>query len=124
MSKMPDRIWAWFENPETDLTGNMQQEVPKRGLFSKAGLDNRTEYVRADTVGLKCFYEEEDLPAKFIAIYSDNSGCNIFYEDGEGSGLYAGCEGGINGVEKGWFVDAGYLWFVPLPDYFDVLRDQ
>lgn len=67
------------------------------------------------------FYEN-DLPSKFIAIYSDGSGCEIFTRQQENAYISPSMEGCV--VDKGWFVDAGYLWFVPLPDNFEVWEDQ
>lgn len=63
------------------------------------------------------FYED-DPPEKFVAIYSDGSGCDIFYE--QSAGYYASSSREIVGVQTDWFADAGYLWFLPLPDDFEV----
>jgi hypothetical protein len=67
---------------------------------------------------IKCFYED-DPPKIFVAIFSDGSGCDIFYKDGEKS---YNSPGGIKNVPAGWFVDAGYLWFIQLPDDFKVWK--
>lgn len=66
---------------------------------------------------MKNFYED-DPTLVFVAIYSDGSGANIFYRDG---GVFKSpCLD--SPVDRDWFVDAGYLWFLPLPD--DFLRSQ
>jgi hypothetical protein len=75
--------------------------------------------------GLVSFYDfKGDLPKVFFALYSDGSGGNIFVKskdknewkgvewDGDGDGC----------VRKDWFEDAGYLWFVKLPDDFPVWK--
>ena len=119
MSKtdMPDRIWANEHKVWSTSEKYLNNKgAPRPASHSRA---KRFEYIRADLVGIKCFYED-DLPSKFIAIYSDGSGCDIYYEDGEGSEFYIGCGRGVNGVQKDWFFDTGYLWFVPLPDDFEV----
>jgi len=112
MKNMPKRIWGW---------------VPYEGCGHGYFLDTDTVdrpissgYIRADLVGLKCFYED-DLPSKFIAIYSDGSGCDIFYEVSDG---FYSTPIGVENVQSDWFADAGYLWFVPLPDDFEVWEDQ
>ena len=65
----------------------------------------------------KCFYEEDDLPKVFIAIYSDGSGSDLFHEVSDG---FYSTPTGVENVQSDWFADAGYLWFVPLPDDFEV----
>ena len=64
---------------------------------------------------LQCFYTEDTLPKVFIAIYSDASGCGIYYK--KENGCYSSVEHGMN-LHKDWFADAGYLWFIELPDDF------
>ena len=69
------------------------------------------------------FYEHEgDLPEKFIAIYSDGSGCEIFYKINNG---WQTAENKFEEpIDKYWFIDAGYLWFIPLPDDFKVWSEE
>ena len=69
---------------------------------------------------LENFYDHKgDLPNKFIAIYSDGSGCGLFVKRGR---LYyhADMVDAERRVDKDWFVVAGYLWFIALPDDFKV----
>lgn len=79
---------------------------------------------------LKCFYDYDgELPNVFIAIYSDSSGCNIYYyshDDEFGRKLYTSSSDSNDyyGVDEGWFVNAGYLWFVALPDDFKVWEED
>jgi hypothetical protein len=74
------------------------------------------------------FYKH-DLPKKFIAIYSDGSGCDIFYEQGKNEynshslSEWDEIKERFITVDKDWFVDAGYLWFIPLPDDFKVWEE-
>jgi hypothetical protein len=66
---------------------------------------------------IQCFVTD-DLPEKFIAIYSDGSGCDLFFKQGK---LYYS-DWYDEGVDKDWFFDAGYLWFIALPDNFEVFK--
>lgn len=69
---------------------------------------------------IKSFYTEKELPNKFIAIYADGSGCEIFYK--KGSFFYPVNEFDYEEyeIDKDWFADAGYAFFIPLPDDFEV----
>lgn len=67
--------------------------------------------------GLYNFYEDTP-PSKFVALYSDGSGCDLFYEVEEG--FYSSPEYKFERVQADWFADAGYLWFMPLPDGFEI----
>jgi len=71
---------------------------------------------------LKCFYEHEDLPKIFIAIYSDGSGCDLYYQRNDG---FCRAEDGLLlTTDKHWFTDAGYLWFIALPDDFGLWSEK
>jgi hypothetical protein len=87
-----------------------------------------TRYVRADIAenkgAMKCFYEETELPKVFIAIYSDGSGCHIFSEHKDHERHYTGLSIDFDVCDKDWFIDAGYLWFVALPDDFNVFGGE
>jgi len=112
--EMPNEIWAFkTQKGETVFSGD------KRLTAS-----NATKYVRADIAEnkgvMKCFYEESELPKVFIAIYGDGSGCNIFSEHAEYKGLYTGLSIDFDPVDRHWLTDAGYLWFIALPDDFNV----
>lgn len=65
----------------------------------------------------QCFYTD-DPPEKFIAVYDDGSGCEIFCRHGIES--YYQPRSNMFVPDKHWFTDAGYLWFVPLPDDFEI----
>lgn len=67
------------------------------------------------------FYED-DPPTKFVAIYSDGSGCHLFYKDEKGR--YQSPDHAFQMADKEWFIDAGFLWFLPLPDDFEVWEAQ
>jgi len=96
-------------------------------VFEEKILDS-TKYVRADIAEnkgvMKCFHEESELPKVFIAIYSDGSGCNIFYEHAEHKGLFTGLSIDFDLLNRHWFIDAGYLWFIALPDDFNVFGGE
>lgn len=62
------------------------------------------------------FYEHE-IPLKFIAIYADGSGCELFWEV---TGGFRNRD--IEGLSSDWFTDAGYLWFIKLPDNFEIFQ--
>jgi hypothetical protein len=112
-TEMPDEIWV----------------RPTHGdgkHFSCAGQQdryNRTKYVRADIAqnAMKCFYEETELPKVFIAIYSDLSGADIFGNHDDG--FYSPSRD-LNVPDNHWFIDAGYLWFIALPDDFNVFGGE
>ena len=81
-------------------------------------------------MGLECFYESEELPKAFISILADGSGCEIFlrFEDSGGQVFYKPVESHFEGeyakgVDKEWFIDSGYLWFVALPEDFTPWED-
>ena len=109
MSDMPKEIWA----------GDSQGYNMWRESDGVVVLDNEAKYIRADLVGLQNFYDysvyaEGDLPDRFIAVFSDGSGCDIFYR--QKNGLW--CSSDFVEVGEDWFADAGYLWFIALPDIF------
>lgn len=74
------------------------------------------------TTKIECFYEwKDDLPNKLVALYSDGSGCGLFIKRGD-QHYHADMVNGeeYGGVDLHWFIDAGYLWFIALPDNFKV----
>lgn len=77
------------------------------------------DHIMNKTKVMKCFYEESELPKVFIAIYSDGSGCDIFRK--RDNDFYSGTHGL---VDNQWFTDAGYLWFIALPDGFNVFGGE
>lgn len=80
---------------------------------------------------MKCFYEDKPK-GDFIAIYDDVSSCHIFRETAAGkftsSSFFDKEEGKDVEVDSDWFADAGFLWWIPLPDDFieqiDSLRGE
>ena len=70
---------------------------------------------------LQRFDEAETLPKKFIAIFGDGSGCEIFREIGPGKYILVGRMGGFG---KDWLEESGYQWFIPLPDDFKVWGER
>ena len=75
------------------------------------------------TKDIKMIYEfKEDFPEKFIAIYSDGSGSDIFYTQKNGLFASASLDKGET-VDQEWLIDAGYWYFIPLPDDFNVWKD-
>lgn len=64
---------------------------------------------------LKSFHTDDPVD-KFVAIASDGSCAEVFYKDGNGYTAYV-----LDGtVDWEWFPDAGYCWFMALPDDFEV----
>lgn len=130
MSDMPEEIWAGLGLREVKtpyLKNSYEIEEMNMWCSSKHNaLRDDIKYIRADLTGLQCFYDYEGtLPNKFIALYSDGSGCNMFYyshDDQYGKRMYTSASDNdyIMGVDEGWFLDAGYLWFIALPDDFKV----
>ena len=55
--------------------------------------------------------------SKFVAFYSDGSGCNLFTVNSEGQ--YTGFEVG-EVLEKEWFLETDYGGWQYLPDNFDM----
>lgn len=87
--------------------------------------NTRAKYIRADLIGLQCFYNYEgNLPKQFVAIYDDGSGANLFWERVKGKYQSEGIDQFEDCVDKDWFTDAGYLWFIALPDDFKVWGEQ
>jgi hypothetical protein len=80
-------------------------------------LDEELQKIKSSQKEMKCFYEVEDLPNNFIAIYSDLSGCDIFGKHDDG--IYGSPTRDLNVPDNHWFTDAGYLWFITLPDGFN-----
>ena len=112
-TEMPDEIWM-FSNPKGEKVFSADERLKNSGAI---------HYVRADIAqnAMKCFYEETELPKAFVAIYSDLSGCDIFAEQDDG--FYSPSRD-LECVDDGWFVDAGYLWFIALPDDFNVFGGE
>ena len=107
---MPNEIWA-FKTRMGEIVFSGDKRL---------GASNATKYVRADIAEnkIKCFYEEAELPKVFIAIYSDLSGCDIFGK--QDNGIYGSPTRDLDVPDNHWFTDAGYLWFIALPDDFNV----
>jgi len=63
---------------------------------------------------MKNFYEH-DIPAKFVAIYSDGSGADVFIKQGK---QY---RSGAMWIDADDLTDMGFLWFFELPDDFEVM---
>lgn len=123
MSDMPKEIWAYKEDSKI-ATGLHRTDFLWREK-NPDGDKDMVKYTRSDLTGLQCFYDYAgDLPKQFIAIYSDGSGANLFWEhvkgkyQSEGIDQFEGCVG------KDWFIDAGYLWFIALPDDFKVCGED
>ena len=67
---------------------------------------------------MKTFHD--DTPGqKFIAIYGDGSGCQIFQRRGDmfSSPCFYDDE---DTITIDWLLDAGFVWFIDLPDDFSV----
>ena len=79
------------------------------------------DHVMNNNKAMKCFYEETELPKVFIAIYSDGSGCDIFAKHDDG--FYSPSRE-LYVPDNQWFTDAGYLWFIALPDDFNVFGGE
>lgn len=70
---------------------------------------------------LKIFAEQpkwEPLPERFVAIYADASSAVLFFKDCLDG--YASASHDIEGVTADFFEEAGFHWFIPLPDDFPV----
>jgi hypothetical protein len=65
---------------------------------------------------MKTFHD--DTPGqKFIAIYGDGSGCEIFQM---ADGGYKSPAYDDELIDYDWFMEAGFVWFIDLPDDFSV----
>lgn len=72
---------------------------------------------------LESFYTwKGDLPNKLAAFYGDGSGCELSFYVGDEGGkrMYVDTSGDYDVVDTDWFIDSGFVWFVPLPDYFKI----
>ncbi len=69
---------------------------------------------------LKTLYSEKPT-GKFVAIYSDGSGADLFWAiDGEdGLPAYIDAEGDLVPDPETYLIDAGYCNWFPLPDNFE-----
>lgn len=62
---------------------------------------------------MKSFYDE--IPqGNIVAIFGDGSGAALF---GFYDGTFYEADGGEH-VDADYFIDAGYVWWLPLPDDF------
>lgn len=105
---MPKNVWV--ANPAMGNGFVMATAYPEETKHT-------TKYVRADLTGLQCFYDYKgELPEKFIALFGDGSGCDLYHK--QDNGLWRTID--TIDVDKDWFADAGYLWFIALPDDFKV----
>lgn len=69
---------------------------------------------------MKSFYCDKPK-GKFIALYSDGSGANLYWrldDDSDGLQVYCNHDGDQVPDPETYFEDAGYCWFIDLPDYF------
>jgi hypothetical protein len=67
---------------------------------------------------MKTFHD--DTPGqKFIAIYGDGSGCEIFRRR-KNEAFFSTRWAQDEAVTLDWFDDSGYVWFIDLPDDFSV----
>ena len=60
---------------------------------------------------------EPEKGSKFIAIYGDGSGASLHMRDDTGN--YFDAEGDLI-MDAHWFMDSGHVWWVYLPDDFDL----
>ncbi len=67
---------------------------------------------------LQTFHDAKELPKKFIALYDDGSGGEVFYQNLKGKYNTAINDYDDYGVDAGYFEDAGFYLFIPLADNF------
>lgn len=73
-----------------------------------------------DKGNLETFYTSKP-EGKFIALYGDGSGCSMWHKKEEG---FFDQEGGLIHNDPDWFIEAGYLFFVELPDTFQFWHEH
>ena len=116
MRDMPENLWV--ANPAIGHGFTMTTSYSEEKKYI-------TKYTRSDLTGLQCFYDYEGgLPKQFVAIFGDGSGANLFWERVKGRYMSPGADQFEGMVDKDWFIDAGYLWFIALPDDFKVWGEE
>lgn len=70
---------------------------------------------------MKCFVDDKPKN-KFVAIYSDCSGCCLCYVKDYGAVYIEDNDALVPNVD--WFIDAGYMWFIDLPDDLPMWSQQ
>jgi len=70
---------------------------------------------------VNCFYTDPMPAGNFVAFYADGSGASIFNR--RDSGVFdAGGNAMPDGVD--WYQDAGYCFWLPLPDDFSFFFEK
>lgn len=103
-NKIPDVIWAHTTVNGIGVSRTLL-DAPKQKI--------PTKYLRADLAyGYFATTEPEDLPNKFVALFGDGSGSDMYKKQG---GEFVHCHSG-EPVSFDYFIDAQYSLWVRLPD--------
>lgn len=87
-------------------------------------LKNKIKTLEARRTKLNILYEDK-IPngTKFVALYSDGSGADLFYTNEIGE-LFNSDSELIDIKDHSWLEDAGYLWWIELPQEFEIWRED